>query len=151
MAKKRKKAKGRNKVACISCGKALRQKWTVCPRCQHPLAASKAAAPGRTPNFVRKSAIGAVVPLARARTCWNGHPPGGRKDKCCTACGEPYGLSYSDHMIRVSKAAGGAPALAGPGMEALMRRYRAEENPDYREALWQRAHPDVFGNDGSAS
>jgi len=58
-------------------------------------------------------------------------------------------LSYADHMQRVIKAAGGAPALPGPGAEALWKRWRNEDNGEYAEALWRRLHPDVCGPGGT--
>jgi len=52
-------------------------------------------------------------------------------------------------MQRVIKAAGGAPALPGPGAEALWKRWRNEDNGEYAEALWRRLHPDVCGPGGT--
>jgi hypothetical protein len=126
------KSKKKNRDICLACGGKVKRKQPACKRCGHrnPLFAPKVAA---SPAFLAKSAGSNVVPIAAAKSarpvCWNGHT-GKRSHKCCTACGEPFGISRLEREERVMKAArviptgywaGQAARQADPAQAEIMR------------------------------
>jgi hypothetical protein len=124
VSKKERKKRGKKTGTCLDCGKTLRENDRKCKRCRRPsrLFTPKSA---RRPYLVKG---GNVVPLARP-VCWNGHT-GKHGQRCCTACGEPFGISKMAHEQIALKAAGAVPTgywagqmhrEADPGQQELMR------------------------------
>jgi hypothetical protein len=106
-----KKSKKEPPYRCLNCGGKLKPKMPSCKRCRKPNPgfAAKVAAP---PAFLAKGAGVNVVPMVRKAArpvCLNGHT-GSRGQRCCTRCGEQFGISRLEREERVMKAAGIAPA-----------------------------------------
>ena len=133
-------AKGKKRktaIRCLGCGAKMRKRAVACWECgkarpgSFEMQASAAKAvfrPVGGPAFVAKSA------RPRCGRCSQTSGPGSRH---CTTCGAA--------LLTVVKSA------AEQQRDVMLARFRAEDNPESREAYWKAAHPHIYGNGGTAS
>jgi hypothetical protein len=139
VAKKSGKGRKARAYTCLNCGRGMKRKQVTCKCGQmRPLGATaKGSGSGvlPAPAVLYKAYGGNVVPISQgkaARTCWNGHRPGGKGSRFCVDCGEPYGLSYADHEVRqIRKSAAASQTPAG-----LLAQVHACDDPAAREMYW---------------
>ena len=129
------KGKKKNRVTCLTCGSRMKGKDVACRKCgqarpgsfrPQAAAAKSVFVPVGAPAFLAKAA------RPRCARCTQTSRAGSRH---CTACGTP--------MLAVVKSAGQQQR------ETLMAKFYREDNPEFREGLWQAAHPEIYGGNGT--
>ncbi len=132
------KGKKKAKDMCLACGAKMKNKDVACRKCGKMRPAGvqgKGAVPYLVKSqnvlpMIRKSAAAKAAGTAKP-VCWNGCAPGKSSHKCCTGCGEPYGITYGQHTDRMFKAA--SPLGSTYWGAQMERETRPAQREVYRE------------------
>jgi|ERR1022692_1658067 hypothetical protein len=132
-----KSGKKKTRITCLGCGSAMKKKSVACSKCgrarqgsfrsQPAVAAAKAVfQPASGPAFVAKAMKPRCARCSAANRAGSLH---------CTACGSV--------MLAVVKSAG------DQRRDSLMKQFYREDDPEFREGIWQAAHPEIYGGNGT--
>jgi hypothetical protein len=128
---------GKAKVACQRCMSKMASKDVACRKCGQPRAGTFVSQPGAAKAVFQPIGSAAFVAKSarpRCGKCRNASRAGARH---CTSCGSA--------LLGLVKSAG------DPGRDALVAKWRREENPEFREAYWRLLNPIPGAGGGQAS